>query len=87
MKRYTADFETCTWLKDETYVWAWAVCDIDNNDHIDIGTDIKDFFDYMIKNPGKYLFHNLKFDGEFIISYLLNNGYKHIKDKKERRSC
>lgn len=84
MKRYTADFETCTWLSDETYVWAWAVCDIDNNEDITIGTDIKEFFEFMKKNNGKYLFHNLKFDGEFIISYLLNNGYKHIKDKKER---
>lgn len=27
----------------------------------------------------------LKFDGEFIISYLFNHGYKHIKDRKEKR--
>ena len=31
MKKFTADFETCTWLEDETYVWAWALCDIDNH--------------------------------------------------------
>ena len=30
-------------------------------------------------------FHNLKFDGEYIFNYLLNNGYECIKDKKERR--
>lgn len=27
----------------------------------------------------------LKFDGEFIISYLFNHGYDHIVDKKDRR--
>ena len=27
----------------------------------------------------------LKFDGEFIISYLFNHGYEHIKDRKEKR--
>ena len=31
MKKYVGDFETCTWLKDETYVWAWAVCEIGND--------------------------------------------------------
>ncbi len=34
MKRYTADFETVTWLEDETYVWAWAVCNIENTDEM-----------------------------------------------------
>ena len=30
MKKYVADFETCTWLPDETFVWAWAVSEIGN---------------------------------------------------------
>lgn len=28
----------------------------------------------------------LKFDGEFIISYLLNHGYTHVKNKKDRKA-
>jgi hypothetical protein len=28
MKKYTGDFETATWFEDETWVWAWAVCEI-----------------------------------------------------------
>ena len=28
MKKFTGDFETATWLEDETFVWAWAVCEI-----------------------------------------------------------
>ena len=86
MKRFTADFETATWLKDETYVWAWALCDIDNPEDVEVGNSIESFFERIEKedNPTIY-FHNLKFDGEFIIYYLLKNGYVHIegKDKEE----
>ncbi len=28
MKKFTGDFETATWIPDETWVWAWAVCEI-----------------------------------------------------------
>lgn len=86
MKKYTADFETATWLEDETYVWAWAVSEIGNPDNIIIGEDINSFMKWCIKNHNTTLyFHNLKFDGEFIISYLFNNGYEYIEDKKERK--
>ena len=85
-KRYTADFETATWLSDETYVWAFAICEIDNSENIIIGNNIEDFFEWCISthNPILY-FHNLKFDGEFIIYYLLKNDFVHIKDKKDRK--
>ena len=84
MKNFTADFETCTWLEDETYVWAWALCEIGNEDNIQIGTDINSFFDLckQYNNP-KIFFHNLKFDGSFLINYLLDNGYKLIREKEE----
>lgn len=86
MSKYTADFETATWLKDETYVWAWAVSEIGNADNIIIGEDIESFIKWCIKNHNSTLyFHNLKFDGEFIISYLFNNGYEYIKDRKEKK--
>lgn len=87
MKKYTADFETATWLQDETYVWAWAVCEIENTDNIIIGNTIESFIDFCKneKNPILY-FHNLKFDSEFIISHLLQEGYEFIEDKKNRKS-
>ena len=86
MKKFTADFETCTWLPDETYVWAWALCDIDNPDDVKIGTDIESFFNLCqhYKNP-RVFFHNLKFDGSMLISYLLDSGYVLIRDKSEIR--
>ncbi len=86
MKKFTADFETATWLEDETYVWAWATCEIGNPDNIVIGNDIESFMEWCIKNENTTLyFHNLKFDGEFIICYLLNNGYEYIEDRKDKK--
>lgn len=86
MKKYTADFETATWLENETYVWAWAVCEIGDPENIKIGCDIDEFMEWCKKNYNTTLyFHNLKFDGEFILYYLLNHGYEHIKDKKDKK--
>lgn len=84
MKKFTADFETATWQENETWVWAWATCEIGNESNLQIGNDIEGFFNYLKneKNPKVY-FHNLRFDGEFIIYYLLKNGFKHITDKKD----
>ena len=84
MNKYVGDFETCSWLDNETYVWAWALCEIGNEENIKIGNNIEHFFEYLRRenNPVVYM-HNLAFDGEFIIYYLLKKGYKHIQDYKE----
>lgn len=60
MKKYTADFETCVWLPDETYVWAWAVCEIGNDENIIIDNNIDSFIEFckQEKNADFY-FHNL----------------------------
>lgn len=87
MKRFTADFETSTWEDNETWVWAWALCDIENPNNVDVGTSIDDFFTRIKKENNPYIyFHNLKFDGEFILYYLMKNGYEYTetKDKKEK---
>lgn len=86
MKKFTADFETCTWLDNETYVWAWALCNIDTEE-IKYGNSINTFFSYCKDNQNSTVyFHNLKFDGEFIIYYLLKHKFKHITEKKDIRS-
>ena len=86
MKKFTADFETTTDVND-CRVWAWGLCEIGNPENYIYGNDIKTFFDYISNKKENYLlyFHNLKFDGEFIFNYLLNNGYVCIKDKKDRQ--
>lgn len=91
MSKFTADFETSTpkWLnKDkETRVWAWAIHEI-GSDYFTYGNTIDTFFEWCFKDPRKnhiLYFHNLKFDGEYIFYYLLNNGYEVVQSKKERR--
>lgn len=84
MKKFSADFETCTWKDDETWVWAWAVCEIGNESNLIIDNNIESFIEYCRKQKNSvFYFHNLKFDGEFIIYYLLKNGFKHVEDKKD----
>ena len=87
MRRFTADFETNV-SEDDARVWAYAICEVENTDNIIIGNDIEDFITWCANPKQNYTlyFHNLKFDGEYIISYLLNNGYEVIKEKKERRN-
>ena len=71
MKKYTADFETCTWLSDETYVWAYAVCEIGNEENIIIGNSLEDFMKFCEKSDNSvFYFHNLKFD-RFVYSKLV----------------
>ena len=87
MKKFTADFETATWNETETWVWAWAVCEIGNPENIIIENNIESFIQFCKKqNNAVFYFHNLKFDSEFIIYYLLKNGFKHVTDRKEATS-
>lgn len=84
--RYVADFETTT-NEDDCRVWAFAICEVNNITNIKYGTNMKSFMFYCenIKcNPVIY-FHNLKFDGEFIINYLLKNNFVHIISKRDRK--
>ena len=83
---FTADFETAVWLPDESFVWAWAICEVGNPDNITIGNSIEEFMKIVeIEKNSKYFFHNLKFDGSFILHYLLDNGFTYVKNKKDRK--
>ena len=84
--KFTADFETSTWLEDQTYVWAFALCEIGNEDNLIIGNNIDDFMKCVEHLPNSDIyFHNLKFDGEFIIHWLLTHGFTHVTDKRKRK--
>lgn len=84
MKKFTADFETATWVENETWVWAWAICEIGNEENLQIGNNIDSFIEFCKneKNPVFY-FHNLKFDGEFIIYWLLTHNFKWVEKKED----
>lgn len=84
MKKFTADFETATWRDDETWVWAWAVCEIENEKNIIIDNNIDSFIEFCKKEKNSiFYFHNLKFDGEFIIYWALTHGFSHVQNKED----
>ncbi len=77
-KSYTADFETTTDLED-CRVWAVATCEIGNIENIERGTNVEWFIDWC-KNHGtcNVYFHNLAFDGAFIMDYLERHGWEWV---------
>ena len=86
MSIYAADFETTT-NPDDCRVWAWCICNIYNIDStISYGETIESFIEYVGKLHGKIYFHNLKFDGAFIVDYLLKEGYVHSQYRKIHRN-
>lgn len=87
MKRYVADFETTT-NENDCHVWAYGACEVGNIDNTTIGQTIDDFMKWCSTENKIVYFHNLKFDGEFIIHWLFNNGFKYSKEKQEKTfSC
>lgn len=82
MLSYMADFETTTDVED-CRVWAWCICSIDNPDNIEFGNDISTFIIWLSKHtPCNMYFHNLAFDGAFIMDWLERNSWTWIEDRK-----
>ena len=90
---YCADFETTSLAQYEvegcTRVYLWKLMGVDDSTDA-LGIDIKSFIDYTeTLGDANIYFHNLSFDGEFILWYLLENGYEYdeeIKNDKTFRS-
>ena len=82
---YSVDFETTTDIND-CRVWAWGMCEVERPEEtFTYGNTLDNFFDYLLsqKDNHKYYFHNLKFDGEFILNWLFKHGYEHIRDRND----
>lgn len=76
---WVADFETTTKLED-CRVWGWGMVNIKSCEFIDdveIGDTIDSFIDRVERTNSVVYFHNLKFDGTFIMDWLYRNGFKH----------
>ena len=71
---YVADFET-TPNRDDCRVWAYAYADIESPEDVCYGNFIGDFLDVAFREHSIWYFHNLAFDGSFIVDYILKNGY------------
>lgn len=72
-QKIVADFETTT---DKNDVRVWAVCavDIDTLETVYLSNSLEDFIQWLSNKNTVCYFHNLKFDLEFIFSYILKSG-------------
>lgn len=84
---WSADFETTT-DKDDCRVWAYALSNVENPKDFLYGNSIEDFLKFCADPKQNYtmLFFNLKFDGCFIISELLREGYERVESAKKRKT-
>lgn len=79
-----ADFETTTDPAD-CRVWAWAVCYVDDVEHPFFGEDMRTFLMFCARQgTATYHFHNLAFDGKFLVDALLRLGYEHTTERLPR---
>ncbi len=71
---YVADFETTTDSND-CRVWGYGLMSVDNHDHYVIDNNIDSFMEYCEQLKSDIYFHNLRFDGSFIVNWLYRNGF------------
>lgn len=83
-QRWSCDFETTTNV-DDCRVWAWAAAEVDDPDHVLYGNSLDSFMLWLCALPNRSTmwFHNLKFDGEFIYSWLFENGWEWVENTAE----
>ena len=91
-KNYTADFETEYLTKQQieegakTYVWAWQIRDCDTLKVVGTGTDIKGFIKALFSlSSCNIWFHNLKYDIQFLLNYLISEGWQQVSSNKNMK--
>lgn len=81
-KMASSDFET-TFDGTTARVWLADLCDMSTFEHITVNS-IQAWLQAVLDfNYETIYFHNLKFDGTYILDYLLNNGFSWSDNKKE----
>ena len=87
MKIYSADFETTVYEgQDHTEVWASALVALDSDEPV-VHHSIQETLDYLNaqKEDAILYYHNLKFDGNFWLSYLITvlgfkQGFEYVSE-------
>ena len=86
---YAADFETTT-NADDCRVWSWGVCPVKEvpvRSEVILGLTLESFMRWCDGREIILYFHNLKWDGTFIIYYLLTHGWKWSKKPSPLHFC
>lgn len=82
---YVADFEATT-CEDDCRVWAWATCEVaDPLPSPTVAQSLDTFFEHVYNYPGVYYFHNLAYDGSFILDWLLKHNFRHTVEQYPRK--
>ena len=87
-KTYCADFETTSYeqyvAEGQTRVYLWKLMGVDNDVDI-MGINMESFISQLSQlGSGIIYFHNLSFDGEFILWWLLENEYEYDEEERPR---
>ena len=69
---YGSDFETNPPKDDKVNVWLWSIVRASDLTYI-CGETIEEWYEEVMKLSGIVCFHNLKFDGQFIMDFLIRN--------------
>lgn len=90
---YTFDFETNNSInaieRGETHVWLWDICAVSSFKHkygLSIDSFMRTLTDMSKKDNIVAYSHNLKFDGSFVLDYLLQNGYVWDEETKSAKT-
>lgn len=76
---YVADFETTT-IAEDCRVWSWGIVRVgDLDDYVD-GTSLDGFMEHISHRASVIYFHNLAFDGSFILDWLLKHDFKWVDE-------
>src|SRR5699024_7342864 len=72
--QWSCDFETTTDPADAR-VWAWVAINIADTEKRFYGNSIESFIEWCSTRSKTIYFHNLKFDGSYIIDHLLRTDW------------
>ena len=82
MLTVVADFETTT-DTDDCRVWAWCICDVYHDETLMYGNSIESFIEWCkVHRKVQMYFHNLGFDGAFIMDYLQRSEWEWVEDSR-----
>lgn len=82
---YVADTETLTYLEQDTgrtRVWGWGLVELGHRD-VEIGSTLDSLMERILQEDCNVYFHNIKFDGDFLLVWLFEHGYSLEKSSKK----
>lgn len=85
VERWVADLETTTDEQD-CRAWLWTAAAVDDYHKTKWGTTLDTFMDWCREKSRIVYFHNLKFDGEFLINWFFQNGFEYEDRAKSAKT-